>query len=380
MALILSDEQAMLAEAVEGLLAERGGPAALRALRDGRDADGLSHDLWRTFGDMGLAGVVIDEAHGGSGLGAVEAGVIGEALGKSLTPSPFLSSSVLAARLIGRAGSAEQRARWLPGVAAGETILALAHEEGGRHAPHRIASRAERDGNGFRLTGSKAMVLDGHVAEALIVVARTSGDETAAEGLSLFLIDPATPGVTVERTVMVDAHNAARISLDDVRVDADALLGEVDGGAGPLAEALAIGRTTVASALVGAGAAAFDLTLDYLKTRRQFGRLIGEFQALQHRAAHLFTELEIARAATLGAQQALDRDGAEAAAPLIAVAKAKAAQAAQLAVSEAVQMHGGVGMTDEYDVGLYMKRVRVLSETLGDALFHQDALARMEDW
>ncbi|WP_122464444.1 acyl-CoA dehydrogenase family protein [Brevundimonas lutea] len=381
MALILTDEQQMLAEAADGLLGEEG-VGALRRLRDDRDPDGLSRDLWRTFGEMGLAGVMIDEAHGGSGLGAVEAGVIAEALGKHLTPSPFLGSSVLGAGLIVDLGSAEQKDRWLPGVAEGEAILALALEEGGRHAPHRIAARAERDGNGFRLNGSKAFVLDGHVADALIVAARTSGKVGDREGVSLFLVDPGTAGVAIERTAMVDAHNAARIMLDDVRVDADALLGELDGAGPALDRVLDLGRGCAAASLVGAGAQAFDLTLDYLRTRTQFGRAIGEFQALQHRAAHLFTELEIARAAVLGALQTLDRPGVAPAqaARAVAVAKAKAGQVAELAVQEAVQMHGGVGMTDEFDVGLYMKRVRVLNETLGDVGHHQEALATADGW
>ncbi len=381
MPLILTDEQQMLAEAADGLLGQEG-VGALRRLRDARDPDGLSRDLWRTFGEMGLAGVMIDEAHGGSGLGVVEAGVIAEALGKHLTPSPFFGSSILGAGLIGAAGSAEQNDRWLPRVAAGEAILALALEEGARHAPHRIATRAEPDGNGFRLNGAKAFVLDGHLADVLIVAARSSGELGKREGISLVLVDPRAQGVGIERTMMVDAHNAARITLDDVRLDADAVLGEVDEAGPALDRALDLGRACTAASLIGAAGQAFHLTLEYLRSRTQFGRSIGEFQALQHRAAHLFTEIEIARAAVLGALQILDQlnvDPARAA-RAVSIAKAKAGQVADLAVQEAVQMHGGVGMTDELDVGLYMKRVRVLNETLGDALHHQDALAANGGW
>jgi acyl-CoA dehydrogenase len=360
----------MLREAADGFLAENAPIAHLRQLRDSHDADGVSRDLWRAFGEMGFAGVLIPEEHGGSGLGAVEAGVVAEALGRTLTPSPFLGSGVLAATVL-KGGSEEQQAAWLPRIAAGEAIVALAVDEGPKHAPARIGMTAERSGNGFRLNGAKGFVLDGHVADALIVAARTEG------GLTLFLVDPKTAGVEVERTVMVDAHNAARVTLTDVEVDADAVVGAVDGGETLLEGALNLGRACAAASLNGAGDQAFQTTLEYLRTRKQFGKLIGEFQALQHRAAHLFSEIEIARAAVMGALTALDA-GREDAGLVVSVSKAKAGRVAELAVQEAVQMHGGVGMTDEFDVGLFMKRVRVLNELLGDAGFHQERMARSQ--
>lgn len=375
MPLILTEEQTMLQDAADGFLNEHAPIAHLRQLRDSRDPDGVSRDLWRAFGEMGFAGVVIPEEDGGSGLGAVEAGVIAESLGRTLTPSPFMGSSVLAASVLKAAGSEAQKA-WLPRIAAGEAVFSLAVDEGPKHAPTKIATRAERAGNGFRLNGAKGFVLDGHIADALIVAARIQEDG-ADDGLTLFLIDPQTAGVAVERTVMVDAHNAARVTLTDVMVDADAVLGPVGEGQGPLDAALVLGRACAAASLVGAGDQAFRITLEYLRTRKQFGKLIGEFQALQHRAAHLFTELELARAASLAALQAIDagRPDAEQAA---GIAKAKAGRVAELAVQEAVQMHGGVGMTDEFDVGLFMKRVRVLNELLGDAGFHAERLARAQ--
>ncbi len=371
MPLILTEEQTMLKEAADGFLAENAPIAHLRKLRDEKDADGVSRDLWKAFGEMGLAGVIVPEAHGGSGLGAVEAGEVAEALGRTLTPSPFMGSGVLSARVLVDGGSAEQQAAWLPKIAAGEAILSLAVDEGAKHAPARIATVAERLGNGFRLNGAKAFVLDGHVADALIVAALTEN------GLTLFLVDPKTKGIEIERTVMVDAHNAARVTLTDVEVDADAVIGSVDGGEPLLEGALNLGRACAAASLNGAGDQAFQVTLDYLRTRKQFGKLIGEFQALQHRAAHLFSEIEIARAAVMGALQALDA-GKDHAPLAVSVAKAKAGKVAELAVQEAVQMHGGVGMTDEFDVGLFMKRVRVLNELLGDAGFHQERMARAQ--
>ena len=374
MPLILTEEQTMLKEAADGFLNEHAPIAHLRRLRDSKDADGVSRDLWRAFGEMGFAGIVIPEEHGGSGLGAVEAGVMAEALGRTLTPSPFLGSGVLSATVL-KGGSAEQQAAWLPRIAAGEAIVSLAVDEAPKHAPARIATTAERSGNGFRLNGAKGFVLDGHVADALIVAARTGTPDSG--GLTLFLIDPKTAGVEVERTVMVDAHNAARVTLTDVEVDADAVIGAVDGGEGLLEGALNLGRACAAASLNGAADQAFQTTLEYLRTRKQFGKHIGEFQALQHRAAHLFSEIEIARAATAGALNALDA-GREDAGLVVSVAKAKAGRVAELAVQEAVQMHGGVGMTDEFDVGLFMKRVRVLNELLGDAGFHQERMARSQ--
>lgn len=370
MPLILTEEQTMLQDAADGFLNERAPIAHLRKLRDERDADGVSRDLWRAFGEMGFAGVIIPEALGGMGLGAVEAGVIAESLGRTLTPSPYLGSSILSAKVLIDGGSQAQQA-WLPRIAAGEAILSLAVDEGAKHAPSRITTRAERAGNGFRLNGAKAFVMDGHVADALIVAA------TAEEGTTLFLVDPATAGVDIERTVMVDAHNAARITLTEVAVDADAVIGAVGGGEALLDGALDLGRACAASSLTGAGDQAFKTTMDYLRTRKQFGKLIGEFQALQHRAAHLFSELELARAATIGAQIAID-EGSEDAPLAASIAKAKAGRVAELAVQEAVQMHGGVGMTDEFDVGLFMKRVRVLNELLGDAGFHAERVARAQ--
>ncbi|WP_295205099.1 acyl-CoA dehydrogenase [uncultured Brevundimonas sp.] len=370
MPLILTEEQTMLQDAADGFLNEQAPIAHLRKLRDERDADGVSRDLWRAFGEMGFAGVIIPEALGGMGLGAVEAGVIAESLGRTLTPSPYLGSSILSAKVLIDGGSQAQQT-WLPRIAAGEAIVSLAVDEGAKHAPSRITTRAERAGNGFKLNGAKAFVLDAHVADALIVVA------TAEEGTTLFLVDPATAGVEIERTVMVDAHNAARITLTDVAVDADAVIGAVGGGEALLDGALNLGRACAASSLTGAGDQAFKTTMEYLRTRKQFGKLIGEFQALQHRAAHLFSELELARAATIGAQIALD-EGREDAPLAASIAKAKAGRVAELAVQEAVQMHGGVGMTDEFDVGLFMKRVRVLNELLGDAGFHAERVARAQ--
>lgn len=377
MALVLTEEQSMLSDSARGLIGEKAPVAHLRQLRDTKDATGFSRELWRAFAEMGFAGLLVSDEFGGSGLGCVEAGIVMEEIGRNLTPSPFLSTAVLAATALSRAGSGAQKSEYLTRLAAGDLIAALAVDEGAKHRPLMTAMTAQRSGNGFRLNGAKALVVDGHVADLLIVAARTSGAAGEAGGLTLFLVDPKAKGIGVERTVMVDAHNAARIDFDDVEVDADSVLGEVDLGGELLEGVLNVGRAVVASEMVGCGEEAFSRTVTYLKERKQFGRLIGEFQALQHRAAHLYCEIEITRAAVLKAQQLLD-DGAPQAAAAVAVAKARAGTTVTLAVQEAVQMHGGMGMTDQFDVGLFMKRARVCQELFGDANFHADQLARLK--
>jgi len=373
--LLLTEEQAMIQESARGMLAEYG-VKELRRVRDTRDETGFSRDLWKAFAEMGFTGVLAPEEHGGLGLGHVEAGVVMEEIGRNLIPSPFLSTAVLGVTALGRAASAERKADLLPRIVAGDLITALAIDEGAKHGPHRTAMRAERAGNGFRLDGAKGYVVDGHVADLLIVAARTAGAPGEQDGLTLFLVDPKAKGVSIERTVMVDAHNAARITFEGVEVDADAVLGEVDGGWKLLEGVLNSGRGAVAAEMLGVGAESFDRTVSYLKERKQFGKLIGEFQALQHRAAHLYSELQVTRAAVLKALQMMD-EAPDAALPFVSVAKARAGRTATLAVQEAVQMHGGIGMTDEVDIGLFMKRARVAQELFGDDNFHADRIARM---
>jgi acyl-CoA dehydrogenase len=322
---------------------------------------------------------LVPEAFGGSGLGSVEAGVVMEEIGRNLTPSPFLATAVLAASGLSRGGSAAQQQKYLPKIADGSLLAALAVDEGAKHRPLNLALQAVRSGNGFKLTGAKTLVVDGHVADLLIVAARSAGSPGERDGLTLFLVDPKAKGVAIERTAMVDAHNAARITFDAVEVDADGVLGEVDQGAQLLETVLDVGRAAVASELVGVAEAAFERTVGYLKERKQFGKLIGEFQALQHRAAHLYVEIEIARAAVLKSLQALDSDVPHAA-MAVAVAKAKAGSVATLAVQEGVQMHGGMGMTDQFDIGFFMKRARVCQELFGDSNYHADQLARMKSY
>ena len=285
MALVLTEEQSMLRDSARGLISDKAPVSHLRQLRDSKDATGFSRELWKDFAEMGFSGLLVPEEFGGSGLGCVEAGVIMEEIGRTLMPSPFLSTGVLAASALSRGGSAAQKSEYLPKISAGTLLAALAVDEGAKHRPLQTAMQATRAGNGFKLKGAKALVVDGHTADLLIVAARTGGAAGEAKGITLFLVNPKAKGVATERTIMVDAHNAARIEFDNVEVDADSVLGEVDAGGALLDNLLNIGRGAVASEMVGLSDEVFGRTVTYLKERKQFGKLIGEFQALQHRAA-----------------------------------------------------------------------------------------------
>ena len=379
MALVLTEEQSMLRDSARGLISDNAPVSHLRQLRDAKDATGFSRDLWKAFAEMGFSGLLVPENFGGSGLGCVEAGVVMEEIGRTLMPSPFLATSVLAASALSRGGSEAQKAAHLPRISDGSLLAALAIDEGAKHRPLQINLQAVRSGNGFRLNGAKAFVVDGHTADLLIVAARSGGSAGERNGVTLFLVDPKAKGIAIERTAMVDSHNAARIEFSNVEVNADHVLGEVDQGAALLEGVLNIGRGAVASEMVGLSEEVFGRTVTYLRERKQFGKLIGEFQALQHRAAQLYIDIEITRAAVLKALQTLDGDFDKAGAA-VAVAKARAGSTATLAVQEGVQMHGGMGMTDQFDIGFFMKRARVCQELFGDANYHADQLARMKSY
>jgi alkylation response protein AidB-like acyl-CoA dehydrogenase len=379
MALVLTEEQSMLRDSARGLISDKAPVSHLRKLRDAKDEIGFSRELWKAFAEMGFAGLLVPENFGGSGLGCVEAGVVMEEIGRTLMPSPFLSTAVLAASALSRGGSEAQKSAHLPKISDGSLLAAFAIDEGAKHRPLQIQLQAVRSGNGFKLNGAKAFVVDGHTADLLIVAARSGGAAGERNGLTLFLVDPKAKGIAIERTAMVDSHNAARIEFANVEVNADHVLGEVDQGGALLEGLLNIGRSAVASEMVGLSEEVFGRTVTYLKERKQFGKLIGEFQALQHRAAELYIDIEITRAAVLKAQQALDGDFDHAGAA-VAVAKARAGTTATRAVQEGVQMHGGMGMTDQFDIGFFMKRARVCQELFGDANYHADQLARMKSY
>ena len=373
----LTDDQRLLQDSVRPLMAEEGAiKKQLRHWRDTGCTDGYGTAFWKQFSELGLTGILIPEAQGGAGLGAVEAGLVLEEIGRNLTPSPFLTTAVAAVRALEGSAQAE---RWFPGIIAGETVAALAVDETVHHDPARVALEASRQGNGFVLNGAKQFVVHGNSADVILVAARSGGSPGETDGLTLFAVEKGAAGLGVDAATLADSSKAARLSFDNVAVDADAVIGEVDGGWGPLSRALNAGRAGAAAELVGVAAGASEMTFEYLKQRKQFGKLIGEFQALQHRAAHLYGEVEIARATALKAAQLLDA-GDDKAELFVSVAKAKAARVSALAVQEGVQMHGGIGMTDEHDIGLYMKREAVLSELFGSPRFHANRVAKLSGY
>ena len=376
MKLVLSDEQKMLKEMAEGFLKSSAGIEQLRKLRDSEDADGFDRATWKEMADMGWAGVLTSEEHGGVGLGYVEAGVIAEEMGRNLTASPFLSTAVLAATALNKFGSDAQKTAWLAKMAAGDAIMTVASDEGRKHQPLSVKTTAARKGNGFVLNGKKTFVADAHVADAIIVSARTSGEEDDEAGATLFLVPRDAAGVDVERIDMVDSRNSGRVNLDNVELDADAVIGEVDEGAEALKTILRAGRAAVAAEMLGSAQESLERSLDYAKERKQFGATIASFQALQHRAAHLYSEIQMGKSLVLKALMALDEDH-EDAELLTTAAKVKMSQVAQLSAQEGVQFHGGVGMTDAVDIGLFMKRVRVSEAFLGDGNYHAEQFARM---
>ena len=374
---LLTDDQKMLQDTAASFLGDEGSiTKQLRHWRDTGCTDGYGSALWKQFGELGLTAIAIPESHGGMGLGATEAALVLEEIGRNLTPSPFLTTAIVGAHAIDGTAHGE---RWFPGILAGEAVLALAVDEGSRHAPEQTQLEAKRQGNGFVLTGSKQFGVHGNSADLVLTLARTAGAAGETDGLTLFAVPKGASGLGVESSTLVDSSKAARIRFDRVELDAEAVVGEVEGGWALLARALNAGRAGAAAELVGVAAGASAMTFDYLKQRKQFGKLIGEFQALQHRAAHLYGEIEIARAAAFKAAQLID-SGDDRAELHASVAKAKAADVASLAAREGVQMHGGIGMTDEHDIGLFMKRTAVLGELFGDVYYHRRRVAELSGY
>ena len=372
MALVLNSETRMVRDTAHAFFKERAPITALRKLRDTNDPDGFSRALWREMAELGWTGFLVPEDHGGTEFGVTGLAQVMEAAGRTLAASPLVSTGLIGASLLSLAGSEEQKAEHLPPLVAGERLFALALEEGTRHQPYRISTRAE----GHRLNGQKVFVLDGHVADVLIVAARTSGGPGDREGITLFLVPGDAPGVTRARTVMIDSRNAARITFNNVEVPADAVLGRVGGAADVLDPVLDRARACLAAESLGAAAEAFERTVQYLKDRKQFGVAIGSFQALKHRAARMFCEVEVTRSAVTAACAALDGNANDAAA-LAVLAKGKANDTLDLCGDEGVQMHGGIGMTDEHEIGFFMKRARAARAAFGETAFCRDRYATL---
>jgi acyl-CoA dehydrogenase len=374
MALVLNEEQVMLKDSTAGFLAEKASLAQLRELRDSESEQGYDEGVWREMAEMGWVGIAIPEEFGGLGYGYTGLGLVLEQAGRHLSVSPLQSTVLVAATLVAELGSQQQKEQLLSSIAAGEKLVSLALQEGAHHAPEQVAATATADGDDWVLSGCKVLVADAHVADSFIFIARSAGETGDGDGLSAFLVDAGAEGLSIERRSMVDSRNMGVLSLDNVRVSPDGLLGSAGEAGAGLNRALDIANIGLASELLGLSAEAFERTVEYLKERKQFGRVIGSFQGLQHRAAELFAELELARSIVLQALQAIDA-GEQDLSLLASAAKAKLCQVAQRATNEAIQMHGGIGMTDEHEIGFFIKRSRVAQHTFGDYNYHLDRFA-----
>ncbi len=376
MALVLNEEQRLLQDTARDFFAKHAPVAALRALRDARDPIGYAKPLWQQMADMGWASIILPEAYGGLEFGFLGLGVVLEESGRTLCASPLFTSAVVGASAVLLGGSEKQKQTLLPMIAGATLTLALALEESHHHRPTHIATTATRQGENFIINGSKCFVLDGHSADQLIVVTRTTGKQRDCAGITLLLVDSNVDGVTCHRTLLADSRNAANIRFDNVVVPVGNILGAVDQGWAILEPVLDQGRVAIAAEMMGCALEAFDRTVAYLKEREQFGALIGSFQALQHRAAHMQSEIELCRSVVLQALSTVDEAPTQL--PLLAsLAKAKLNELVKLVTNEAVQMHGGIGVTDDLEIGFFLKRARVAMQIYGDTGFHKDRYATL---
>ena len=376
---VLNEEQSMLRDAAKSWTQEKSPVTAFRKMRDSGVEIGYDANAWNEMAEMGWAGVIIPEEYGGSAFGYLSMGLILEELGRTLTASPLIASGVGAASALILGGSDSQKSEWLPKIADGSVVGALAVDEGPHHAPEKVALAATKSGAGYSLSGTKTFVIEGLAANLLVVSARTSGKPGDKDGITLFLVPADAKGVSRKRLALADSRGAANITFDKVEVGADAVLGAADKGWDVLEKTLDRVRAALAAEMLGSANQAFETTLDYLKVRVQFGQVIGSFQALQHRAAKMFTDLELARSAVEAALQAIDADSPDVA-ELVSLSKAKMGDVFHLVSNEMVQMHGGIGMTDAHDSGFYLKRARAAEAAFGSQSYHRDRYARINGY
>lgn len=376
---VLTEEQSMLRDAARTWTRERSPVSAFRKMRDSGGPLGYDPAAFAEMAEMGWTGVIIPEAYGGSDFGYLSLGLILEETGRTLTASPIIATALAGASAIILGGTETQKSAWLPKIASGEAVATLAVDEGPHHRPHQVALAAAKSGSGYRLSGAKTFVLEGMAANLLVTSARTSGAGGDRDGISLFLVPADAKGVRRSALALADSRGAANIVFDGVEVGPDALLGLEGKGWDLLEKTLDRARAGLAAEMLGSAVQAFETTLDYLKTRVQFGQVIGAFQALQHRAAKMFTELELARSCVEAALTAIDHDAPDAA-ELVSLAKAKVGDTLHLVSNEMVQMHGGIGMTDAHDAGLYLKRARAAEATFGGQAYHRDRYARLQGY
>ncbi|MGI9329049.1 MAG: acyl-CoA dehydrogenase family protein [Pseudomonadales bacterium] len=379
MALVLTEEQTLLQDSARDFVANRWELDWLRTARDATTGSGHDEALWQQMVELGWSAIPFDEANGGLGLGYAELGVVLEELGRDLVVAPFLSTVVLAGSALQLAATPEQQHKLVPGICDGSKILAFAYQETPRHQPYAVTTSASADGTGFRLNGSKVLVLDGARADHLVVLVRTSGSSGERAGLTLCLVDGNAEGVNRQRDILLDSRSAAHIRFENVQISEADILGNIGEAADIVDEVLARGAIASSAEMLGGSAESFERTVEYLKEREQFGAKIGSFQGLKHRAARWFCEVELSRSVVLEALRAIDEADAKLQ-QIASVCKARSSDCFRLSGQEAVQMHGGMGVTDEADLGLFFKRSRVSELLLGDSGFHRNRYADLRGY
>ena len=376
MKLILTEEQELLRDTAKDFAQERTPVTHLRSLRDNNDENLWDEDIWQEMVNLGWSGILIPEEFGGSDFGVAGISVILQECGKTLTPSPLFSTGVLGAYAISNFGTQEQKEKYLPKIVSGEITTALAVDESSHHDPCKTLFKAEQKGNDFLLNGKKTFVIDGASADVLIILARTSGNSGDLAGLTLFIIESDVDGIKKIKLDMADSRNYANIEFNDVECSNKSILGALESGGETVERILDIGRIAMSAEMLGNAESAFETTIDYLKQRKQFGVLIGTFQALQHRAAEMFCEIELTKSAVMAAIHGADENSNELQ-RLSSLAKTIAGETLNLVSNEAIQMHGGIGVTDEYDLGFFIKRSRVAEQIFGSSTYHTERYANL---
>ena len=376
MKLILSEEQKFLRDTAKDFAHERTPITHFRALRDNKDETLWDKDIWQEMVKLGWSGILIPEEFGGSDFGVAGISVILQEIGRTLTPSPLFSTGVLGAYAISNFGSQEQKEKYLPKIVSGEITTALAVDESSHHDPSKTVFMAKKSNEDYVLNGKKTFVIDGASADVLIVLARTSGNSGELAGLTLFILDSNSDDINRIKLDMADSRNYANIEFNDVKCSKKNVLGAVESGGEVVERILDIGRIAMAAEMLGNAESAFETTIEYLKQRKQFGVLIGTFQALQHRAAEMFCEIELTKSAVMAAVHGADENSNELQ-RLSSLAKTMAGETLHLVSNEAIQMHGGIGVTDEYDLGFFIKRSRVAEQIFGSSMYHTERYANL---
>ncbi len=376
MKLILTEEQEFLRDTAKNFAQERTPVAHFRALRDSNDQNLWDKDIWQEMVNLGWSGILIPEEFGGSNFGVAGISVILQECGKTLTPSPLFSTGVLGAYAISNFGTQEQKEQYLPKILNGKITTALAVDESSHHDPSKTSLTAEKKDDKYILNGKKTFVIDGASADVLIVLTRTSGNSDELTGLTLFIIDSNADGIDKTKLDMADSRNYANINFNDVKCSNQDILGALESGGETVESILDIGRIAISAEMLGNAESAFETTIEYLKQRKQFGVLIGTFQALQHRAAAMFCEIELTKSAVMAAVHGADERSNELQ-RLSSLAKTVAGETLHLVSNEAIQMHGGIGVTDEYDLGFFIKRSRVAEQIFGSSTYHTERYANL---